>query len=102
MISPFSDNTSVRTYNNAEEKMSVDITRAWKDPEYRRTLTPEELASVPPNPAGEVSDEELSTMAGGASGTLPNKETSLLWCPSPTQPATNCCEVSKDICCVSR
>lgn len=84
--------------------MSVDITRAWKDPEYRKTLTPDELASLPPNPAGAVADDELSTMAGGVGGLPPKTEgaTTLLWCPAPTQPATNCCAVSKDICCVSR
>ena len=48
--------------------MAVDIERAWKDPEYRRTLTPEELASLPANPAGsaEVSDDELSNVSGGS------------------------------------
>jgi mersacidin/lichenicidin family type 2 lantibiotic len=35
--------------------MTVDIVRAWKDPEYRKTLTPEEWATVPPNPAGDRS-----------------------------------------------
>lgn len=47
--------------------MAVDIARAWKDPEYRKTLTPEELASLPPNPAGapELSDKELGEVSGG-------------------------------------
>ena len=31
--------------------MAVDIVRAWKDPEYRKTLTSEELAALPENPA---------------------------------------------------
>ena len=45
----------------------VDIARAWKDPEYRKTLTPEELASVPKNPAGdrELTLDDLKTLAGG-------------------------------------
>jgi hypothetical protein len=30
--------------------MAIDIARAWKDPEYRKTLTPEELASLPRTP----------------------------------------------------
>jgi mersacidin/lichenicidin family type 2 lantibiotic len=49
-----------------EEKMTVDIVRAWKDPEYRGTLTKEELASLPPHPAGNepLSDEELKKVAG--------------------------------------
>lgn len=48
--------------------MAVDIARAWKDSEYRKTLTPEELASVPPNPAdtAEVSDEQLTNVSGGS------------------------------------
>ena len=48
--------------------MAVDIELAWKDPEYRKTLTQEELASLPPNPAGssEVSDEELTNVSGGS------------------------------------
>ncbi|HVS89393.1 MAG TPA: mersacidin/lichenicidin family type 2 lantibiotic [Candidatus Acidoferrum sp.] len=47
--------------------MTVDIVRAWKDPEYHKTLTPEELASLPPHPAGfaELTDEELTRIAGG-------------------------------------
>ena len=43
------------------------IVRAWKDPEYRKSLTPEELASLPPNPAGdpEISAQDLDTVSGG-------------------------------------
>jgi mersacidin/lichenicidin family type 2 lantibiotic len=61
--------------------MTVDIVRAWKDPEYRKTLTSEELASLPPNPAGqpELTEEELATIAGaGATSRFP----SLSHCPS--------------------
>ncbi len=49
--------------------MAIDIARAWKDPEYRKTLTPEELASLPPNPAGpaELSENELGEVSGGVS-----------------------------------
>jgi mersacidin/lichenicidin family type 2 lantibiotic len=58
--------------------MAVDVVRAWKDPEYRKTLTPEELASLPENPAGaaEVSDEDIGNVSGGVksrpSGTCQN------------------------------
>ena len=47
--------------------MSIDIARAWKDAEYRKTLTREELASLPPNPAGstEITKEQLDEVAGG-------------------------------------
>src|SRR5882724_1132968 len=32
------------------ENMSTNIIRAWKDVEYRKTLTPEQLAGLPANP----------------------------------------------------
>lgn len=47
--------------------MKIDIARAWKDSEYRKSLTPEQLASLPPNPveAGEMADGELDGVSGG-------------------------------------
>jgi len=52
--------------------MAIDIVRAWKDPEYRKTLTADELASLPANPAGtsELTKEQLGDVAGGTSGTV--------------------------------
>jgi mersacidin/lichenicidin family type 2 lantibiotic len=46
---------------------NVSIIRAWKDAEYRESLSAEELAMVPENPAGavELKDEELARMFGG-------------------------------------
>jgi mersacidin/lichenicidin family type 2 lantibiotic len=44
--------------------MKIDIVRAWKDSEYRNSLTAEEQASLPPNPA-EVSDTQLDQVSGG-------------------------------------
>jgi mersacidin/lichenicidin family type 2 lantibiotic len=43
------------------------VIRAWKDEEYRATLTVEERALIPENPAGlgELSDAELEQLAGG-------------------------------------
>ena len=45
----------------------LDIIRAWKDPEYRRSLSEAELASLPGHPAGliELSDTDLDAIAGG-------------------------------------
>ena len=44
----------------------VDVIRAWTDPEYRRTLSAEELASLPENVgASELSDEDLENASGG-------------------------------------
>lgn len=44
-----------------------DIVRAWTDPKYRASLSSEQLAKLPPNPAGSsgMSDEELKSVAGG-------------------------------------
>jgi mersacidin/lichenicidin family type 2 lantibiotic len=46
----------------------MDIIRAWKDAEYRRSLTAEELAALPENPAGmiELTDEDLGGISGAA------------------------------------
>lgn len=46
---------------------NIDVVRAWKDKDYRSSLSPEELAALPPNPAGpiEISDEDLGNVAGG-------------------------------------
>jgi mersacidin/lichenicidin family type 2 lantibiotic len=53
--------------------MSVNIVRAWSDPEYRNSLTVGQLASVPANPvsAGELSDEELVRISGGGAPPMP-------------------------------
>jgi mersacidin/lichenicidin family type 2 lantibiotic len=45
----------------------IDLVRAWKDSEYRKTLSAEELASLPESPTGLVpaADEELKAAVGG-------------------------------------
>jgi mersacidin/lichenicidin family type 2 lantibiotic len=47
----------------------IDIIRAWKDEEYRNSLSEEQRAQLPENPAGmvELADEEMEIMAGGGS-----------------------------------
>jgi mersacidin/lichenicidin family type 2 lantibiotic len=44
-----------------------DIIRAWKDEEYRNSLSESERAQLPENPAGliELADSELEAVAGG-------------------------------------
>lgn len=44
-----------------------DIIRAWKDEEYRQSLSDAERAMLPINPAGmiELTDAELGSAAGG-------------------------------------
>ena|SRR5689334_24192653 len=46
--------------------MKVDIVRAWKDATYRASLSAEEQAQLPVNPAGivELSDAELEAVHG--------------------------------------
>jgi mersacidin/lichenicidin family type 2 lantibiotic len=43
----------------------MDVVRAWKDPEYRGSLTSEELHAVPEHPCGPVRlTDEMLTEAG--------------------------------------
>ena len=44
----------------------IDVIRAWRDPEYRGTLSSEQLAALPAHPAGlvELSDAELASASG--------------------------------------
>ncbi len=46
---------------------NVDIIRAWKDEAYRLSLSDEERAALPENPAGmiELTDLDLEGVAGG-------------------------------------
>jgi mersacidin/lichenicidin family type 2 lantibiotic len=44
----------------------ADIVRAWKDPLYRATLSPEQLAELPAHPAGLVEIDEERLLAAGA------------------------------------
>ena len=45
----------------------VDIARAWKDEEYRQSLSEAERARLPVHPAGliELADANLDSIAGG-------------------------------------
>jgi mersacidin/lichenicidin family type 2 lantibiotic len=44
-----------------------NIIRAWKDATYRNSLSPEERAALPDNPAGviELADADLAEVNGG-------------------------------------
>jgi mersacidin/lichenicidin family type 2 lantibiotic len=47
----------------------VDIVRAWKDEEYRLSLSEEERAQLPPHPAGMIElDEAQLAQAKGRAG----------------------------------
>jgi mersacidin/lichenicidin family type 2 lantibiotic len=43
----------------------VNVLKAWTDQEYRQTLTAEQIAALPANPAGELSDMEQLNVTGG-------------------------------------
>jgi mersacidin/lichenicidin family type 2 lantibiotic len=46
---------------------SLDIIRAWKDEDYRLSLSDSQRALLPDSPVGlvELSDIDMSTLAGG-------------------------------------
>ena len=48
----------------------LDVVRAWKDEDYRMSLTDAERRMLPSNPAGliEISDSALGAVAGGDDG----------------------------------
>jgi mersacidin/lichenicidin family type 2 lantibiotic len=50
--------------------MKFDIVRAWKDESYRQRLSDEQLGQLPAHPAGDLTEAELASVAGGALGGL--------------------------------
>lgn len=48
----------------------ADIIRAWRDEDYRMSLTETELAQLPESPVGliELTEADLDYAAGGADG----------------------------------
>ena len=48
---------------------STDIIRAWKDEEYFNSLSAEQRAALPANPAGELSAIEAEQVTGGGGHT---------------------------------
>jgi mersacidin/lichenicidin family type 2 lantibiotic len=51
----------------------LDVIRAWKDAEYRSSLTASQRAMLPESPAGalDLSDSDLDLVAGGTDMILP-------------------------------
>ena len=69
--------------------MSVrDIIRAWKDEDFRETLTPAQQARLPEHPAGalEVSDAHLGQTAGGTYIPFRGYQTLSTFCSAPIVP----------------
>jgi mersacidin/lichenicidin family type 2 lantibiotic len=91
-----------------------DIIRAWKDAEYRMTLSEEERAQLPENPAGviELTDGEMTLVGGGydlvsLGGFCTITTPSCIVCPSepksPPEPVGTAATVTVNgqICCSS-
>lgn len=47
--------------------LDIDVVRAWKDEEYRSSLTEAQRAQLPENPAGliDLTDEAINEVVGG-------------------------------------
>jgi mersacidin/lichenicidin family type 2 lantibiotic len=67
----------------------IDVIRAWRDEEYRDSLTAEERASLPANPAGiaTVDDSALRSVSGSVrtTATFPDCTTFVGSCVKPGQ-----------------
>jgi len=63
----------------------LDVIRAWKDAEYRSSLTDHQRALMPENPAGalDLSELDLNSVAGGTEATPPIWGTQVFFgCPT--------------------
>jgi mersacidin/lichenicidin family type 2 lantibiotic len=76
---------------------TIDIVRAWKDAEYRNSLSGAERAALPENPAGVVTltDEEMDLLIGGGPSNTFLHDT----CPAITQDPKGCFDTKTDIVC---
>jgi mersacidin/lichenicidin family type 2 lantibiotic len=69
----------------------MDVIRAWRDPEYRRGLSPTELEEIPPNPAGTVQLADVSLYeVSGYGGMAPNFPTQGCTGGCPTRTCLGC------------
>ena len=73
----------------------LDIIRAWKDDEYRLSLSEAERAQLPEHPAGliELEDEALGAVAGGFTsfwGCKPPPHTQEEYCTTPCTTSLAC------------
>ena len=68
---------------------SINIVRAWKDAEYRNSLSDAERGALPENPAGVIAltDEEMDLLVGG---NLPTNSFVHDTCPTITEDAKGC------------
>lgn len=73
-------------------KKKLDVVRAWRDEEYRNSLSAEELAALPVHPAGtvELADVSLRSIAGGCSSN-PDFSTAVYSCAVRTERGIDDC-----------
>lgn len=73
---------------NTRPKDVVNVIRAWKDPEYRNSLSASERAHLPDCPVGliNLTDIELTAVAGGTGATHALSITCAVFC-DPTKSA---------------
>jgi len=78
----------------------MNSVKVWKDPEYRRSLSADELALVAGNPAGlvELSSDELGGVAGGTTWWCATVALTVTVC-SPTGTLCGSCQVGTRGCC---
>jgi mersacidin/lichenicidin family type 2 lantibiotic len=74
---------------------NINIIRAWKDANYRNSLSEAERAALPANPAGfiELTDAELNGVSGGVTIPINPKPRTcgqLCVCPAPTSVEKGC------------
>jgi mersacidin/lichenicidin family type 2 lantibiotic len=46
---------------------TLDVIRAWKDPDYRRSLTDEQRARLPAHPSGAIEFQDWDSVYGSIS-----------------------------------
>lgn len=75
----------------------AEILRAWEDPGFRATLTPDQLAQLPPNPAGSFDALLASLELDG-----PVSDDQFFWgLGTPTPCSEDCCGCGTSNCCCS-
>lgn len=73
-------------------KKNIDLVRVWKDAAYRNSLSTADLAGLPANPAGALSDDDLEVITGGAQAAEATQATHKLL-------TLGCCRVTAGIFC---
>ncbi|MDB9373349.1 mersacidin/lichenicidin family type 2 lantibiotic [Nodularia sphaerocarpa] len=85
---------------------NIDIIRAWKDEEYRNSLSEEQRSMLPENPAGilEMADQEIQNLVGGEAryASQPVQSAYLPSWLTNCKNISNAMSVTSTCCCFSR